>query len=137
MINWLTRDKKARVNPRRDAAITMLADGSLEEPIGGVAEAVGVRPETVRKWLGEQDFRRAMINHIRDEIRTVLPRAKAVLLQKALEDGDKECLKMVIGICGLLEKEPEAPDERDTNPLRLLSDEELERQLARLRRIAP
>jgi hypothetical protein len=67
-----------------------------------------------------------LVERTRDEIRRCLPAAKDMLLKKALEEGDKECLKMIISICGLLDpRKDEAAGPPAQEQTLALSDEEL------------
>ena len=77
-----------------------------------------------------------IINRMRAEIRSHLPAIKDVLLKRALEEGDKECLKIVIGICGLLPPD-RGPASGADDPCGVgsLSDDELSERIRRLRKL--
>jgi len=105
-------------------AIERLAGRSPETSLDEIADAVGIKILTLRRWLADAEFRQAVNNRAREDIRACVPMAVRVLLKKALEDGDKECLKIILRIAGILDEEtPPAPGAR--HPLESLSDEEL------------
>ncbi len=110
-------------NRRQRAAIDLLAQRSPKQPLSDIAQQVGVKPATLVRWLSDEAFQRAIVQRARDEIRSYLPALKNLLLKKALIEGDKECLKIVINICGLLETDkPADPPKSETVSL---SDEQL------------
>ena len=105
-------------------AIERLAARSPETALDEIAAAIGIKVLTLRRWLADADFRQAVNDRAREDIRACVPMAVRVLLKKALEDGDKECLKIILRIAGILDEETApAPDVRQ--PLELLSDDEL------------
>ena len=117
------RKPLSKKNAFQRAAIELLSNRNPKQPLDEIAHQAGVKPQTLVRWLGEEEFRRALVERARDEIRSYLPIVKNVLVKKALINGDKECLKMVVGICGLLE--PDKPSEAVEKDVTLLSDEEL------------
>ena len=122
---------------RQRKALAHLAGRDAEESLAQIARRVGVRLETLCAWLAEAEFHQALVERVRSEIRSWLPIARDVLLRRALVDGDRECLKLMLNFGGLLATE--TPDARAASPrdeLRALSDEELLERIARLREIA-
>lgn len=117
------RKRSPKKNAFQRAAIELLSNRDPKQSLEEIAHQAGVKPQTLVRWLGEEDFRRALVDRARDEIRSYLPIVKSVLVKKALINGDKECLKMVVGICGLLE--PDKPSEAVEKDVTMLSDEEL------------
>ncbi len=123
--NWQRyRSGHRRWTATQRRAIERLAARSPETPLEEVAAAAGVKAVTLRRWLVNAEFRQAVNDRAREDIRACVPMAVRVLLKKALEDGDKECLKMVLRIAGLLDEEA-APVPGVRQPLELLSDDEL------------
>ena len=110
-------------NWRQNIALRLLANRAPKEPLAEIARQAHVSPETLTRWLGEADFQRAIAERCRDAIRGYLPLIKDVLLKKALEDGDKECLKMIVSICALLETE--RPLDKPKSETASLSDQQL------------
>ena len=94
-----------------------------------------MKKKIVRRTRAVAETDLEIINRMRAEIRSHLPAIKDMLIRKALEEGDKECLKIVIGICGLLplDKGPAGAD--DTCGAGSLSDDELSERIRRLRKL--
>jgi len=125
------------MTPKQRQALRLLARRRRDESLDDVAHRVGVRPRTLGRWLAEPAFREALLRRLRNEMSAWAAAARDVLLKRALEDGDKECLKIVLSLSGLWKKDAE-PDAHtpDGDGLRALSDEALLARLARLEELA-
>jgi hypothetical protein len=115
---------------RQRLAIKLLSKSGCS--LGEVAEQIGAKLFTLRRWYAAPEFQQAILDQSREDIRAALPAAKDMLLKKALEDGDKECLKLIFRIAGLVVDGPPAPapEVEMENEMEAMSDEEL---LARAR----
>lgn len=120
---------------RRRKAVELLARRPYGKSLEDIAAELKVKPETLFGWLAEEEFRAAIVESVRNEIRSWLPVARDVLIRKALEDGDKECLKILINVAGLMEDDrpQREPLSEILNAVMSLSDDELERKARELR----
>ena len=118
-------DAASRWTPRQRRAITLLAQRGAEAPAERIAAEVGVGPRRLARWRRDPAFQQAVCDSARDELRACLPAAKNVVIKKALEEGDKECLKLILRIAGVLGDEDAAAGAPPANGLAQLSDAEL------------
>jgi len=122
---------------RQRQAIELLATDETLTSLAALARQLGVRTVTVRRWCADPAFRAAIAERVREDLRVCLAAAKRVLLQKALVDGDRECLRLLLRMTGLVgdddaPRAPATPEPSAPAGLEALSDDEL---LARARRL--